>query len=521
MSDPLLVAVDSGTSVVKAVAFSHEGEVVASAGGPNRFRSAPDGAAEQDMAQTWDDCASVLATLTAQLNGAAVAALSVTAQGDGTWLVDAEGEPVAPALLWLDSRAGALVERLRAGGEARAAFAFTGSGLNACQQSAQLLWLREHRPEVLARATTAMHCKDWLYFNLTGERASDPSEACMTFGDYRTRSYQRAVLEALGMAELERLLPPIVDGTMCARPLTAAAAAATGLTPGLPVVLGYLDTVCTGLGAGLYGSGEETGVSILGSTAMHLRLVADPDDVVPGAGMTGYCKPFPVPRHTMQAQTSMAATLNMDWLADLVRDAMRLAGAEPRDRIAILRAIDQAVAAAKPAAALYHPFVSVAGERGPFVNGLARAALLGIDQHTGLAELARGVYEGLGLAALDCYLAMGGVPRTVRVTGGAARSPVMRQILAACLNRTVSGAAQDEAGAAGAAMIAAVSIGLYPDMAACAARWITPRDAQPTRPDAALAAAYREMFPIYRESYGLMPPIWRSLHAARRARNGL
>ncbi len=518
MKPPLVVAVNSGTSMVKAVAFTAGGDVVATAARANRIEPGPHGAVEQDMARTRDDCFHVLRTLAGQLCGAEIAALAVTGQGDGTWLADADGEPVAPALLWLDARARDLVEGLRAGGEARAAFAFTGTGLSACQQSAQLLWLCRHRPAVPARAATALHCKDWLYFNLTGVRATDPSEACMTFGDYRTRRYRREVLEALGMTDLERLLPPIVDGTRQSHPLSRAAAARTGLPAGLPVVLGAIDVVCTGLGAGLYGGDDETGVSILGSTAMHLRLVGDPDHVAPAPDLTGYCLPFPVPRHTMQAQTSMAATLNMDWLADLVRDAARLAGGAPAEgRIGILRAIDEAVARARPGAVLYHPFISSSGERGPFVDGCARAALLGIDQHVGLAELARGIYEGLGLASRDCFIAMGGVPHAVRVTGGAARSGVMRAILAACLNRPVGEAAQTETGAAGAAMIAAVGIGLYPDMAACAARWIAPPARPAEAPDPTLAAIYEALFPIYRESYAVMPPIWRRLHAARMA----
>ncbi len=515
MNGPLLIAVDSGTSVVKAVAFTADGLLVADAARPNRIEPGPGGAVEQDMARTWDDCCEVLAALSERLDGARVAALAVTAQGDGTWLVDRDGAPVAPALIWLDARARDVVAELRRGGEARAAFAFTGTGLNACLQSAQLLWLSRNRPEILARAATALHCKDWLYLNLTGIRASDPSEACMTFGDYRTRGYRREVLKALGLTAMERLLPPIIEGTRQWHPLTPAAAQQTGLKPGLPVVLGAIDTVCTGLGAGLYGGGE-AGVSILGSTAMHLRLVADPDHVAPSPDMTGYCKPFPVPRHTMQAETSMAATLNMDWLADLIRDAARLAGgAPPGRRIELLRAIDSAVAGARPGAIVYHPFISTSGERGPFVDAGARAALLGIDQNVRLADLARGVYEGLGFSSRDCYRAMGGVPPAVRVTGGAARSKVMREILAACLDRPVSGAAHAEAGAAGAAMMAAVGTGLYPDMAACAARWIGAAGPPAEMPDRELAAIYDELFPIYRESYAVMPPFWHRLQRAR------
>jgi erythritol kinase len=312
----------------------------------------------------------------------------------------------------------------------------------------------------------------------------------------------------------------VVDGTREWHPLSASAAARTGLRRGLPVVLGYVDMACAALGAGIYGPpGTRAGVSILGSTGMHIRLVEDTSRVAPGTAMNGYCMPFPVPGHTAQAQTSMAATLNMDWLAEIVGQAAALAGMEAGPaRGDVLRRLDAAAAAARPGAVLYHPFISAAGERGPFTDAFARASLLGLDQNAGLAELARGVYEGMGLAARDCYAALGGVPAEVRVTGGGARSAPMRAILAACLDRPVSAGAQAEAGAAGAAMIAAVCAGLYPDMAACAVRWTAPRHEAAERPRPDLARAYEALYPIYRDSYAVMPGLWRRLDAAREDR---
>ena len=136
------------------------------------------------MQRTWEDTCAVLRELTARLNSAGVVALAITGQGDGTWLIDRENEPVAPAILWLDARADQLVEDLRTSGAASKAFAFTGTALAACQQPAQLLWLDRNHSELLERAATAFHCKDWLYLKLTGELATDPSEASFSFGDW-------------------------------------------------------------------------------------------------------------------------------------------------------------------------------------------------------------------------------------------------------------------------------------------------------------------------------------------------
>jgi erythritol kinase len=520
MNAPLILALDSGTSVVKAVAFDATGRVLAEAARPNTIAHLPDGGAEQDMAQTWRDAAAVLATLAGEVAGSRIVALAVTGQGDGTWLVDADGEPAAPALLWLDGRARGIVERRRADGTAAAAFTHTGSGLNTCQQSSQLLWLAEARPAALARAATALHCKDWLYFKLTGVRATDPSEACFTFGDWRTRDYCTAVLEALDLAPMRRLLPPILDGTQRTHPLTRAAAEATGLPTGLPVALAPVDVVCTALGGGIFGAGE-AGVTILGSTGMHLRLAATAEAVRPSAAMTGYCMCFPVPRHVMQAQSNMAATLNIDWLIDLFGEGFVLTGQPAPPRAALREALERAAAEATPGALLFHPFISPAGERGPFNDPFARADLLGLDAHTRVGDIARAVLEGLGFAARDCYDAMGGAPAEVRLSGGAARSATMRSILAACLDRPVRRVAQNEAGAAGAAMVAALGIGLFDDMARCAAQWVAPLLQAAEPPPPAAVARVARLYPLYRDAYRMMPVLWRGLAAAREDRDAV
>lgn len=513
MGAPLIIALDSGTSLVKAVAFTVDGVVQAVASRANVVSQVAGGGAEQDMRRTWDDALAVLTEIAAQVPAADVVSIAVTGQGDGTWLIDDAGEPVGPALIWLDARASGVVERLRESGAARAAFAYTGSGLNACNQSSQLLWLAQAQPERLNRAAHALHCKEWLYLRLTGAVAADVSEACFTWGDFRTRDYRADVVDALGAQHVARLLPPSLDGTLVHHRLRPDVAARAGLPAGVPVCLAFVDVVCTALGAGLHGGPAESGVSILGSTGMHLRLVPDPAHVAPSAEMTGYCMLFPVPEHVMQAQSMMSATLNIDWIADLAAEGARWHGAAP-DRAATLQAMDTAVAAARPGAAIYHPFISTSGERGPFLDPFARASLIGFDGSAGLGEIARAVYEGIGLGARDCYAALGGAPADIRITGGAARSAAMRAILAACLDRPVRSAAHAEAGAAGAAMIGAVSTGLFPDMHACIRRWID-RGSDAEAPDPALARIYDALFPIYREGYATLPALWRTLHRAR------
>ena len=199
-------------------------------------------------------------------------AIAVTGQGDGMWLVDKAGEPVAPAWLWLDARAAAIAEDFVNSADHAAHYRRTGTGVNACQMSVQLAWMTRNRPDVLARATTGFHCKDWLHFKLTGIRATDPSEANFTFGQYVNRRYAPEILDKLGAPDAKALLPEIVEGTEVQHGLSPEAARLTGLKAGTPVVLGYVDVVCTGVGGGLYDPQGRTGCTIVGSTGMHMRV---------------------------------------------------------------------------------------------------------------------------------------------------------------------------------------------------------------------------------------------------------
>ena len=512
MRDGVLIGIDAGTSVIKSVAFTTTGEPIAAAARQNRYQTFPDGGAEQDMARTWADTMATLKELSDKVPELKdrLIAISVTGQGDGMWLIDEAGEPVAPAWLWLDARAAAITEDFVRSAEYQAHYQRTGTGVNACQMSMQLAWMTRNRPALLARATTGFHCKDWLYFNLTGARATDPSEGNFTFGQYRTRSYAPDVLDVLGASDAKRLLPEMVEGTEVAGGLTAKAAALTGLKPGTPITLGYVDVLCTGLGGGLYDPKGETGCTIVGSTGMHMKIAPSAAHVKLNGEMSGYTMCFPVPGMYAQIQSNMASTLNIDWLLDLGRDVLSSQGVE-RSRGDLLKGLDERILKAEPARAIYHPYISQAGERGPVMEPAARAMFTGLELGMGYADLMRAVFEGLCFAARDCYSAMGDIPREVRVTGGAARSQALRVMLASVLQAPVRSVGREEAGAAGAAMIAAVQQKLYPDMDACVARWVTPLLGDATRPDPSLIRRYDGAFGIYKQTREQMRPIWREM----------
>jgi erythritol kinase (D-erythritol 1-phosphate-forming) len=516
MTRDLIIGIDAGTSVLKSVAFTLDGAQVGIASRPNSYVQFGRGCVEQDMLRTWDDAKQTLCDLAAIVPGLAgrVVGLAVTGQGDGCWLIDADGEPIGGALIWLDSRAAEMAAAFVAGSDHAAHYATTGTGLNACQQSIQLAWLQQHQPERLAKAAHALHCKDWLYFMLTGRRVVDPSEGIFTYGDFRNRCYAPEIGERLGIARHAHLLPDIVDGANTHHGLTDAAAFATGLPSGLPVVLGYVDVVCSAIGGGLYDASGKVGCSILGSTGMHMRLADGADAVALNSACSGYTMALPQAGLYAQIQSNMAATVNIDWLVELARQACAMAGIESH-RHALLAGVEAHVAAAAPGSSLYHPYILQAGERGPFMNADARAQFTGLSTSTTFAGLFRAIYEGLGFAARDCYGVMGTIPDEIRITGGAARSSTLLQIFADILGAPVRRVMREETGAAGAAMIAAISLGRYPGLAACAEAWVSPTLGTVTEPDPRLREFYSKLFPIYRLVREAMPPVWAALAQAR------
>ena len=517
MKREIIIGIDAGTSVLKAVAFTLSGEQLAVSAIPNSPFPLPDGGMEQDMQQTWQSAAEALRGLHHKIPNLAqrVSVIGVTGQGDGTWLIDKDGNPVQPAWLWLDARAASHADKLRRTQRGNLIYQRTGTVINACKQATQLAYMKKHRPGVLKEATTAFHCKDWLYFKLTGVRTTDPSEATYTFGNFRKRNYDSDVIAAHGLTKQRYLLPKITDGVSTLNALSATAAKQIGLPEGIPVSLGYIDVVCTALGAGLYDRSKNIGCSIIGSTGAHMRLARTSKDVILSADCTGETMAMPISGVSLQMQASMAASLNLDWLVDMAVNLLSQSGIK-KTRADILVDFDSHVMNAKTEGLIYHPYISDAGERGPFVDAQARASFIGLAKSHGFPELLRAVFEGIALAARDCYSAMEKIPNEIRVTGGASRSAALKTILSSMLGAQITTLSREETGAAGAAMIAAVATNVYRSMDDCVEAWVSPYVELGPSPQRELQKRYDGVFPAFLKMRKALAPNWKALAVLRK-----
>ena len=202
--DEVLIGIDAGTSIIKAVAFDAGGEALASRSRPNAYAELENGGVEQDMHRTLADALAVVAELVAAEPDARPPRRRARRHRAGRrHLAGRRGRRTGARRLAL-----ARQPRGRRGARARRApgselvYARTGTGTNVCQMRTHLTWMKRHAPALLARAATALHCKDWLYLGLTGERATDPSEGVFTFGSTATRDIDEEVIEALGLGDL-------------------------------------------------------------------------------------------------------------------------------------------------------------------------------------------------------------------------------------------------------------------------------------------------------------------------------
>jgi sugar (pentulose or hexulose) kinase len=432
----MIIGLDAGTTVIKAVVFDDDGTPLARAAKQTRVDRAGPGRYEQDVAEVFAAAETVLAELAGY---GPVDAIGVTGQGDGVWLADADGNPVRPAVSWLDARGAEILARWDADGTLDAIFRRTGSLLFPGAAAPILAALAVQEPAALEAAATAGYCKDLVVQRLTGMRATDPSDASVPFLDPHTADYADELLARCGLDRYRRLLAPVLRTPRA--PLSGRAADRTGLAAGTPVVAAPYDLPASAWGGGVTEVGD--GLLIVGTTLACQVLT----DTVETAGEPcGLTLATWTDGRWLRAMPAMTGTAALDWVLALV-------GAGITDLPGLLAA---SPAGANGVSAL--PFFAEAGERAPFVEPAARARLDGLHVGVERADLVRAVAEAIAYAARHCLTAAGLTGELVVCGGGAASRPWL-QIFADVLGRPLRALPGDEVGARGAALAARRAVG--------------------------------------------------------------
>jgi xylulokinase len=478
-----LVGLDVGTSGTRAVAVDAGGAVVAEATRRYRPDSPRPGWSEQRPEVWWGAAKEVLAAVAAG-TGDEIAGLGLAGQMHGSVFLDSADQVIRPALLWNDQRTesecAAITKRV---GHERL-LELAGNPALTGFQAPKILWLRRREPEANARLASVLLPKDYVRLKLTGERATDASDASGTLLlDVRARRWSDEILDAL---EIPReWLPEVYEGPQVTGTLRDPVAAELGLPRGLPVAAGGGDNAAAAVGVGVVR--ERLISSSIGTSGV---LFAHRDSFArdPSGRVHAFCHAVPGAYHLMAVTLSAGGSLS--WWRE------QFGGSDDLDAL-VAEAAD-----VEPGAdgLLFLPHLT--GERSPHLDPRARGAFVGLTARHGRPELTRAVMEGVVLsmrAGLEVMRSLGTAVDEVRATGGGARSPLWLQLQADVYGLPIRRTAVDEGPAYGAALLAGAASGVFDDVEAASAS-VHMRESV-TEPDPARAARYDELYAVFASVY--------------------
>lgn len=492
MKEAHLLGLDVGTSGVKAVLVSMDGDVVASTTTPLTLSTPRPGWAEQDPDAWWGASVASIRAVREMRPHAGVAAVGISGQMHSSVFLDREGAVIRPALLWCDGRTTAECREIeqRVGGEPRLRDLVANPALEGFTLP-KVLWLRNHEPEAFARLATVLLAKDYIRYRLTGEVATEPSDASATLM-YNTARLRWSA-EILGALDLKESIVPRVGGSSevlgC---VSREGSTVSALPVGTPVVGGGADNACGAAGVGVVAPGEA--VASWGTSGTLLAPIAEPR-VDPALRAHTFCHVAPNVWYLMGVVLSAGGAFA--WYRD--QFAHDLAGDPGGD---INQRLNEEAASIPRGAdgVTFLPYLQ--GERTPHRNASARAAFLGLSLAHSRAHLTRAVLEGVCFAlrdSLSILQSLGLRPKELLLTGGGARSAFVRQLQAEVFGIPVTTVNREEGPAFGAALLAAVGIGVFPDIAAATRATVARQPAE--APSADAHRAYDTPYARFKEGY--------------------
>jgi erythritol kinase len=494
-----ILGIDAGTTAVKSVVLSTSGNVLGSARTELSIQRPSHAHAEQDMLDVWDVVCRTTKSALGQASAFDIIAVSVTGQGDGAWLIDSDGDPTGPALLWLDGRAGDRVDQWQLSGRAYSVRAITGSALFPGALPVLLEEIEAVDPDRLDASAYHLNCKDWIRFKLTGNIATDPTEASRTYLDVCTGTYSTDLFRELGHERFRRLLAPVRPSTEIAGSVTSWAATATGLPTGLPVITGMVDTPLGGIGLDAAKTGRA--YAIMGTTsfvgAVRDRTTATSDQPVITLSFDGKGK-------VLECFAPMNGTPNLNW----ARTSLGFSDVDWSD-------IEALAQTARPGSGgvIYLPYTSTSGERAPFVDTAASASWMNLSVSTTAAEMVRAVYEGLAQSLRECMDELDlGSSTVIRLSGGGAQSDTICQI-ADVSGRVIERSDDIELGARGCAALALVATGRVESIDE--AMTVLSTSVRRFEPHAHLGELYAAQAMTFRRVRDAMRPHWTELRHLR------
>jgi len=491
-----LIGIDVGTTGVKTLLIDEGGATIASAFAEYPLHSPYPAWAEQDPEDWWRaTCRTIREVLqNSSINPSQLAGVSFSGQMHGSVFLDSNGEVIRPCILWCDQRTAKqceeIIERV---GQERLTELTCNTAL-AGFTAPKVLWLKEEEPENYARVRWLILPKDYVRYRLTGEILMEVSDAAGTLlFDVKQRRWSYELLEILDIDK--SILPEWVESIDIAGKITPEAARITGLPEGLPVVAGGADNTCGAIGCGVVVQGRGL-VSIGTSGVVFCPVESVKYD--PLQRIHSFCHSVPNMWYLMGCMLMAGGSFRWfrDALGDREVEEAKKHGVDPYELL-----IDEAKGAPPGSEGLiFLPYLM--GERSPHGDPNARGVFFGLTTRHSKAHLIRAVLEGVifGLRdSLEVMRELGVEINELRATGGGAKSPFWRQIQADILNAPILTVNATEGPAFGAALIAGVGVGLYPNLLEACERTIKVVDK--TTPIPENAELYNAYYEVFRQLY--------------------
>lgn len=447
-----IVALDIGTSSVRATVCDETGHSLPSDLRPNAPSFHPDGRVEQDPGAWISLVPAVLkcAAERAEQARVSIVAISVTAQRSSVIAVDRSGFALLPAIMWQDRRTAGLAAELASSN--RLVFGRTGLKISPVFSALKMLWIRRSRPEVLARTHKLLGIQDYVLHFLTGRFVTDHSLASRTnLLDLERRCWDPELLELFDV-DPDRLCDLVPPGSIVGG-LEARAAAASGLPSGLPVVSAGGDQQCAALGLGLLSADRA-----ISNTGTGSYLIGHSDRPLIDPGMRVSCNVSALPGSWIVEAILPTSGAVYRWFKDTLWNGA--AGADNPYDVLDAEAAQSGVGAN---GVLLLPHFSGSGT--PDWDPDATGIFHGLSLATRRGDLARAILEGIAMELKNGLVVVEelvGPVETVRVSGGMSRSPLFNRIQADCLGKRIIQYKGGEATSIGAWIAGAVATGLAP-----------------------------------------------------------
>ncbi len=495
----ILLGLDIGTGGARAIATDEAGAVIAEASAEYPLLTPRPGWTEQHPEDWWRGACEALGQVAARVRDRGeIAGLGLTGQMHGAVFLDERDEVIRPALLWNDQRTEAQCRAITGRVGAERLIAIAGNPALTGFQAPKVLWLREHEKDFYRRLARLLLPKDYIRYRLTGELATDVSDAAGTLLlDLAARDWSDEILQAL---EIPRAwLPRVFEGPQVTGRLIDEVAADLRVPRGLPVVAGGGDNAAAAVGNGVIREGSIT--SSIGTSGV-LFAHSDAVRLDPQGRLHTFCHAVPGAYHLMAV--TLAAGGSMRWL----RDTLSGPDGETLDYDRLVGEAEQVPPGSE--GLLFLPYLS--GERTPHADPLARGAFVGLTTRHGRGHMVRAVMEGVTFSlrdGLEIMRGMGLDVSEVRVTGGGARSELWRQMQADVFATPITRMRAEEGPAFGAALLGGVGAGVYPDVAAAVEAAVSTAGTVEPNPEA--TTAYDQAYEVYRTLYGALKPTFDTL----------